>query len=110
MSADHKNPRTVLITGGNRGIGLAIARSFQSAGDRVIITHRSGTAPEGFSGVIMDVTDSESVASAFKEIESQFGTVDVLVANAGITKDGLVVRMSEADFEDVLNTKKSFRG
>ena len=104
MSTDQKSPRTVLVTGGNRGIGLAIARSFAAAGDQVIITHRSGSAPEGLSGVIMDVTDSESVAAGFKEIETRFGAIDVLVANAGITKDGLSLRMSEADFEDVLNT------
>jgi len=104
MSTDQKSPRTVLVTGGNRGIGLAIARSFAAAGDQVIITHRSGSAPEGLSGVIMDVTDSESVTAGFKEIETRFGAIDVLVANAGITKDGLSLRMSEADFEDVLNT------
>jgi 3-oxoacyl-[acyl-carrier protein] reductase len=104
MSTDEKSPRTVLVTGGNRGIGLAIARAFEAAGDQVIITHRSGSAPEGLSGVMMDVTDSESVAAGFKEIETRFGAIDILVANAGITKDGLSLRMSEADFEDVLNT------
>jgi len=97
-------PRLVLVTGGNRGIGLAIAQSFKAAGDRVVVSHRSGSAPEGLDGVIMDVTDSESVAKAFKEIEERFGTVDILVANAGITKDGLSLRMSEEDFESVVNT------
>jgi 3-oxoacyl-[acyl-carrier protein] reductase len=100
-------PRLVLVTGGNRGIGLAIAKAFQAAGDRVVITHRSGILPEGLEGlegVIMDVTDQGSVDSAFSEIESTFGPVDVLVANAGITKDGLALRMSEDDFQSVLDT------
>ncbi len=97
-------PRVVLVTGGNRGIGLSIARAFQKLGDTVVVSHRSGSAPDGLHGVIMDVTDSTSVDQAFKEIESQFGSVDVLIANAGITKDGLAVRMSEADFLDVVNT------
>jgi 3-oxoacyl-[acyl-carrier protein] reductase len=61
-------------------------------------------APEGLEGVIMDVTDRESVESAFRSIEEKFGTVDVLIANAGITKDGLAVRMSETDFQDVVDT------
>ena len=96
--------RVVLVTGGNRGIGLAIAQAFKENGDTVVVSHRSGNAPEGLHGVLMDVTDSESVASAYKEIESRFRTVDVLVANAGITKDGLSLRMSESDFQDVVNT------
>lgn len=96
--------RVVLVTGGNRGIGLSIAREFQKRGDTVVVSHRSGSAPDGLNGVIMDVTDSASVDAAFKEIEAKFGNVDVLVANAGITKDGLAVRMSEADFLDVVNT------
>jgi 3-oxoacyl-[acyl-carrier protein] reductase len=104
MSTEQIRPRIVLVTGGNRGIGLAIARSFEAAGDTVIITHRTGVAPEGLSGVIMDVTSSESVATAVKDIEEKFGTIDILIANAGITKDRLSLRMSEGDFEDVLNT------
>jgi len=103
MSSEH-TPRVVFVTGGNRGIGLAIARAFADAGDTVVVSHRSGSAPEGLHGVLMDVTNSESVAAGFKEIEEQFGTVDVLVANAGITKDGLSLRMSEEDFHDVVNT------
>jgi 3-oxoacyl-[acyl-carrier protein] reductase len=100
-----QNPgRLVLVTGGNRGIGLAIARAFQASGDRVVVTHRSAVAPEGLDGVIMDVTNSESVESAFQDVEARFGTVDVLIANAGITKDGLALRMSEADFQDVVDT------
>lgn len=97
-------PRLVLVTGGNRGIGLSIAQAFKAAGDQVVVTHRSGSAPEGLDGVIMDVTNSESVSSGFKEIEERFGAVDILVANAGITKDGLSLRMSEEDFESVVNT------
>jgi 3-oxoacyl-[acyl-carrier protein] reductase len=108
MSGDNlkseERGRLVLVTGGNRGIGLAIARTFQELGDHVVITHRSGSAPDGLDGVVMDVTDHVSVEAAFKEIESKYGTVDVLVANAGITKDGLSLRMSESDFRDVVDT------
>ena len=96
--------RRVLVTGGNRGIGLAIARAFVDAGDQVIVTYRSGGAPDGLIGIQMDVSDSTSVNAAFAEIESTFGTIDVLVANAGITRDGLVMRMSDEDFENVLDT------
>ena len=108
MSGDNvkseERGRLVLVTGGNRGIGLAIAQTFQELGDRVVITHRSGTAPDGLDGVVMDVTNQVSVEAAFKEIESKYGTVDVLVANAGITKDGLSLRMSESDFQTVVDT------
>ncbi len=97
-------PRNVLVTGGNRGIGLAIAEAFKAAGDNVIITYRSGGAPEGLLGVQMDVTDSESVNRGFAEIEEKYGTVDVMIANAGITKDGLAMRMSDSDFQDVVDT------
>ena len=79
-----------LVTGGNRGIGLAIARSLQSEGHRVVITYRSGTAPEGFDAVQMDVTDGQSVESAFAKIESEIGQPEIIVANAGITKDALL--------------------
>ncbi len=96
--------RNVLVTGGNRGIGLAIAQAFKEAGDNVIITYRTGGAPDGLLGVQMDVTDSASVNSAFAEIEEKYGTVDVLIANAGITKDGLAMRMSDSDFQDVVDT------
>lgn len=92
-----------LVTGGNRGIGLAIAQSLTAAGHRVIITHRSGDAPAGFLSVKMDVTSTESVETAFAEIEEKYGTPEIIVANAGITKDGLVLRMSDSDFEDVVN-------
>ena len=97
-------PRIVFITGGNRGIGLSIARSFAADGDLVIVSYRSGGAPEGLVGVQMDVTNQESVNAAFSEIESQYGPIDVLVANAGITRDGLTMRMSEEDFTDVVAT------
>jgi 3-oxoacyl-[acyl-carrier protein] reductase len=101
MTSDSK---VALITGGNRGIGLAIAKKFKFDGYQVVITHRSGPAPEGFESIIMDVADSESVNSAVSSIEAKFGKIDVLVANAGITKDGLVMRMSDEDFESVINT------
>jgi len=101
MTSDSK---VALITGGNRGIGLAIAKKFKSDGYQVVITHRSGPAPEGFESVNMDVADSESVNTAVSNIEAKFGKIDVLVANAGITKDGLVMRMSDEDFESVINT------
>lgn len=92
-----------LVTGGNRGIGLAIARSLQSEGHRVVITYRSGTPPEGFDAVQMDVTDGHSVESAFAKIESEIGQPEIIVANAGITKDALVMRMSDEDFESVID-------
>ncbi|KRE62765.1 beta-ketoacyl-ACP reductase [Nostocoides sp. Soil756] len=99
------DPRTVLVTGGNRGIGLAIARSFAQAGDKVVITHRSGEPPEGLDGVRCDVTDSASVDAAFTEAEEKLGgPVEILVANAGITKDGLLMRMSDEDWDEVLDT------
>lgn len=92
-----------LVTGGNRGIGLAIARSLQSEGHRVVVTYRSGTPPEGFDSVQMDVTDGQSVESAFAKIESEIGQPEIIVANAGITKDTLVMRMSDEDFESVID-------
>ena len=92
-----------LVTGGNRGIGLAIAKALKSAGHEVVVTYRSGPAPVDFNCVVMDVTSTESVDSAFDSIESQWGVPEIIVANAGITKDGLVMRMSDADFDDVIN-------
>jgi NAD(P)-dependent dehydrogenase (short-subunit alcohol dehydrogenase family) len=92
-----------LVTGGNRGIGLAIAKALKSAGHEVVVTYRTGPAPDGFNCVVMDVTSTESVDSAFDSIESQWGVPEIIVANAGITKDGLVMRMSDADFDDVIN-------
>ncbi|MGE9807627.1 3-oxoacyl-ACP reductase FabG [Janibacter sp. G1551] len=97
--------RNVLVTGGNRGIGLAIARAFVEAGDNVLITHRSGEPPEGLAGVLCDVTDTASVDAAFTQAQEHFGgPVQVLVANAGITKDTLLMRMSDDDFDAVIDT------
>ena len=96
--------RSVLVTGGNRGIGLAIARAFADAADQVTVTSRSGDAPEGLSAVRCDVTDADSVEAAFAEVESRQGPVEVLVANAGITRDTLLLRMTEDDFTSVVDT------
>ena len=96
--------RSVLVTGGNRGIGLAIARSFAAAGDRVTVTYRSGEPPEGLTGVRCDVTDPASVDAAFAEVEAAQGPVEVLVANAGVTRDQLILRMPEEDFAAVVET------
>lgn len=95
--------RSVLVTGGNRGIGLAIARAFQEAGDKVAVTHRGSGAPEGLFGVQCDVTDPDQVAAAFDEVEAAHGRVEVLVANAGITDDTLLLRMSEEQFGRVID-------
>ena len=92
-----------LVTGGNRGIGLAIATALKEAGHRVVITYRSGTPPTGFDAVQMDVTNSESVDLAFTKIESEIGQPEIIVANAGITKDTLVLRMTDEDFESVID-------
>jgi len=94
----------VLVTGGNRGIGRAIAHSFVEAGDQVAVTYRSGQPPEGFLAVRCDVTDSAAVDEAFTTIEAEHGPVEVLVANAGITRDTLLLRMSDDDWQSVLDT------
>lgn len=96
--------RTVLVTGGNRGIGLAVARAFAAQGDRVAVTHRGSGAPEGLYGVRCDVTDADSVDAAFTAVEGELGPVEVLVANAGVTDDTLLLRMSEEQFTRVLDT------
>jgi 3-oxoacyl-[acyl-carrier protein] reductase len=96
--------RSVLVTGGNRGIGRAIAEAFVAAGDQVAVTHRSGEPPEGALGVRCDVTDAGSVDAAFAEVEDAHGPVEVLVANAGITRDTLLLRMSEDDWSSVIET------
>ncbi|MFI9270980.1 3-oxoacyl-ACP reductase FabG [Kitasatospora sp. NPDC052896] len=96
--------RSVLVTGGNRGIGLAVARRFAANGDRVAVTHRGSGAPEGLFGVICDVTDPAAVARAFAEAEAAHGPVEVVVANAGITEDGLLMRMDDEQFRRVLDT------
>ena len=96
--------RTVLVTGGNRGIGYAIAREFVAQGHRVAVTARSGEGPEGSLTVRADVTDAASVDRAFTEIEAALGPVEVVVANAGITRDTLLLRMSEDEFTSVIDT------
>ncbi|HEX2784722.1 MAG TPA: 3-oxoacyl-ACP reductase FabG [Ilumatobacteraceae bacterium] len=95
--------RVVLITGGSRGIGLACAQRFRALGDRVAVTYNSTSPPDGFLGVACDVTSGESVDAAFAFVEAEFGPVEVLVSNAGITKDGLLLRMSENDFASVID-------
>jgi NAD(P)-dependent dehydrogenase (short-subunit alcohol dehydrogenase family) len=96
--------RTVLVTGGNRGIGLAIAQAFAKQGDRVAVTHRGSGAPEGLFGVVCDITDPAAVDAAFSTIEAELGAVEVLVANAGVTDDTLLMRMSEEQFARVIDT------
>jgi 3-oxoacyl-[acyl-carrier protein] reductase len=93
-----------LVTGGNRGIGLSIARAFAANGDNVTVTHRGSDAPSGLAGVRCDITDSVQVDGLFREVEARQGPVEVLVANAGITRDTLLLRMSEQDWDDVLAT------
>lgn len=99
--------RTVLVTGGNRGIGFAIAEEFVAQGHRVVVTARSGEGPAGSLTVRADVTDAASLDSAFTEVEAALGPVEVVVANAGITRDTLLLRMSEEDFTDVIDTNLS---
>lgn len=96
--------RTVLVTGGNRGIGLAIAEAFLKQGDRVAVTHRGSGGPAGAFDVTCDVSDPAAVDAAFAAVESELGPVEVLVANAGITDDTLLMRMSEEQFSRVLDT------
>ena len=98
------NERVVLVTGGNRGIGRSIAERFVAEGYRVAVTARSGEGPAGALTVRADVTDSASLDAAFTEIEAQLGPVEIVVANAGITKDTLLMRMSEDDFDSVVAT------
>jgi 3-oxoacyl-[acyl-carrier protein] reductase len=93
-----------LVTGGNRGIGLAIAQAFAKQGDRVAVTHRGSGAPEGLFGVECDITDNAAVDAAFTAVEAELGPVEVLVANAGITDDTLLLRMTEEQFTRVLDT------
>ena len=105
-------PRIVLVTGGSRGIGLACARRFQALGDHVAVTCHSSPPPDGLFGVKCDVTDTDQVEAAFEAVEQQFGgPVEVLVSNAGVTRDGLLLRMSEDDFASVLdaNLTASYR-
>jgi beta-ketoacyl ACP reductase len=95
--------RSVLVTGGNRGIGLAVARRLAADGHKVAVTHRSSGAPDGLFGVECDVTDYDAVDAAFKTVEEEQGPVEVLVANAGLTSDMLIMRMSEEQFQKVID-------
>jgi meromycolic acid 3-oxoacyl-[acyl-carrier protein] reductase len=107
LAADGGKPafvsRSVLVTGGNRGIGLAIAQRLAADGHKVAVTHRGSGAPQGLFGVECDVTDNDAVDAAFKIVEEQQGPVEVLVANAGITSDMLIMRMSEEQFQKVID-------
>lgn len=96
--------RVALVTGGNRGIGLACAQALAAAGDRVAVASRAGEAPEGFLGVPCDVTSTESVDIAFKQVEAELGPVEVLVSNAGVVRDTLLLTMGEDAFAEVLDT------
>lgn len=96
--------RVVLVTGGNRGIGAAIASAFAAQGDTVAVASRSGAAPAGCHGFVCDVADTESVDACFAAVEEQLGPVTVAIANAGVTRDGLIMRMSDDDIDAVLNT------
>jgi len=103
--------RVVLVTGGSRGIGLAVARRFASLGDSVAVTYNSTPPPDDLFGVRCDVTSTDQVEAAFAAVEEKFGPVEVLVSNAGITKDTLILRMAEADFASVIdaNLTAAFR-
>ncbi len=107
MSQSNESPsrvsRSVLVTGGNRGIGLAVARRLSADGHKVAVTHRGSGAPDGLFGVTCDVTDTASVDAAFKEVAEHQGPVEVVVSNAGITADTLLMRMSVESFEDVVD-------
>ena len=96
--------RVVLVTGGNRGIGRSIAEEFLKQGHKVAVTVRSGEGPVGALSVKADVTDAASLDAAFAEIEEKLGPVEILVANAGITRDTLLMRMTDEQFEEVVNT------
>ncbi len=101
----------MLVTGGNRGIGHAIATAFLAQGDRVAVTSRSGGGPDGALDLTCDITVPEAVDAAFTRIEEEHGPVEVLVANAGVTADTLLLRMSEDDWSRVIDTNltASFR-
>ncbi|GAA1849267.1 beta-ketoacyl-ACP reductase [Microlunatus capsulatus] len=103
-AAPAPTPRTVLVTGGSRGIGRGIAERMAASGHRVAATYRSGGVPEGVLGVQADVTDGEQVEAAFARVEAELGPVEVLVANAGITRDTLLMRMTDEDWDAVLAT------
>jgi 3-oxoacyl-[acyl-carrier protein] reductase len=104
QAAAQEAGRVALVTGGNRGIGRGIAERMQAAGYRVAATYRSGEVPAGVLGVRCDITDQAEVETAFSTVEAELGPVEVLVANAGITRDGLVMRMSDEDWDAVIDT------
>lgn len=107
MGTDSSTPRVVLVTGGNRGIGAAIAERFAQSGDRVVIGHRTSLTPDFTQRIVsvnIDVTNSATLDEAFTLIEKEFGPVEILVANAGITRDNLILRMSDEDFDEVAQT------
>jgi 3-oxoacyl-[acyl-carrier protein] reductase len=104
MRQDARMARSVLVTGGNRGIGLAVAQAFQAIGDKVAVTHRGSAVPDGLFAVRCDVTDAEQVDEAFAAAELEHGPVEVVVANAGVTRDTLLLRMSEDDWRTVVDT------
>ncbi len=99
--------RVVLVTGGNRGIGKSIAETFIAAGYKVAVTVRSGDGPTGALSVRADVRDAQSLDAAFSEVEQKLGPIEILVANAGITKDTLLMRMTDEEFEEVIDTNLS---
>ncbi len=99
--------RVVLVTGGSKGIGLATARRFAALGDRVAVTYNTSPAPADLFGIKCDVTSAADVDAAFSAVEAEFGPVEVLIANAGITKDTLLLRMSESDFTSVVDANLS---
>ena len=111
MTVSDPEPRSVLVTGGNRGIGHTIAAAFVAQGDRVAVTSRSGGGPDGALDLTCDITVPEDVDAAFTRIEEEHGPVEVLVANAGVTADTLLLRMSEDDWSRVIDTNltASFR-
>lgn len=103
--SEQRVQRTVLVTGGNRGIGYAVAAAFVDRGDKVVVTSRTGSGPDGAYAVAADVTDPESVDAAFTEAEEWTGgPIEVVVANAGVTADGLLMRMTDEDFDRVVDT------
>jgi 3-oxoacyl-(acyl-carrier-protein) reductase len=104
QAPEQKSGRVALVTGGNRGIGRGIAEQLQASGYRVAATHRSGEVPTGVLSVRCDITDQAEVEAAFSTVEAELGPVEVLVANAGITRDGLVMRMSDEDWDAVIDT------